>query len=108
MPMHRLDIVSQPAALVDEYLITDDDILVDPTTALPMANWSNLGTVVNKVDIRYDFNEATKRSDFSRRQVYTATKSVDRYSAQPAVIADFRGIHTSSGGQAIIDRFALL
>ena len=43
-------------ATVDEYQIGEDDILVDERTGRPSANWSKLATVVNKVDVKYDFN----------------------------------------------------
>jgi hypothetical protein len=92
----------------DEFSLTEDSIIEDPITALPLASWSSEGTVVNKVDIRYDWNQTDFRNDFSRRQIYSAAKSVKRYAAQPSLSADFRGVHTALGGQAVLDRFALL
>jgi hypothetical protein len=96
------------ASGVDEYAIDEHDIIADPTTGLPAVTWSNLGTVVNKVDVSYDFNEPTKLNDYSRRRFYTAETSVNRYTAQPPLTGTFRGIHTSLGGSAILDRLALL
>jgi hypothetical protein len=93
---------------VDEYVIDENDIISDQSTGLPRASWSNLGTVVNKIDVSYDFNETTKPNDYSRRRFYTAETSVDRYTAQPPLTGTFRGVHTSLGGSAILDRLALL
>jgi hypothetical protein len=93
---------------VDEFSIDENDILVNPITGLPMASWSKDGTIVNKIDASYDFNETTKPNDFSRRRFYTAERSVDRYTAQVPLTGTFRGIHTDLGGGAILDRLAIL
>ena len=59
--------------------------------------------------MKYDFNIPTLLKDtFGREQVYTADKSVERYTAQPAITAEFRGLRTTDGAQAVMDRFALL
>jgi hypothetical protein len=107
-PLMRLDMIAQPITSVDEFAITEDDIIVDPASGLPMASWSNLGTVVNKIDAQYDFNETDHPLDFSKRQIWDAVASIDRYSAQPPLSIELRGVHTDAGGQEILDRFALL
>ena len=107
MPLRRLDTVAQLSTMADEFAIGEDDILAQPT-GMPVAEWSNTGVVVNKLDVSYDFNESTRPNEFTTRQIYTATASVDRYSAQPPLTSEFRGIHTSLSGQTILARHALL
>lgn len=90
-------------------VLTDDDLVVDPSTALPQANWSKLGTVVNRVDISYDYNVAgLLPNTFARRQIYSATTSVQRYTAQPSILLECRGLRSSLGAQAVLDRLALI
>lgn len=92
----------------DDYTLTDDDFICDPATGLPIGGWSNQGTVVNKVDFKFNWNESDLRDDFGARQLYTGTTSVTRYSVQPGVTLESRGIHISVGGQTILNRAALL
>src|SRR5262249_20202805 len=85
-------------AETDEFALNEADILVDPQTGRPIANWSKLGTVVNRVDLKYDYNVAgLVADDFARRQVYTADASYQRYSAQPSITEEFRGLRSASG-----------
>jgi len=96
-------------ATVDEYQIGEDDILVDERTGRPSANWSKLATVVNKVDVKYDFNvPGLLENAFAKEQIYSADTSVTRYAPQPTLNAEFRGVKEALGGQAVMDRFALL
>ena len=107
-PLMRGDFVAQPAIIPDEYAIADEDILVDLATGLPMARWSNQGTVINKIDVRYNWNEAAHRNDFGIRQLFSGETSVTRYAVQPALTIDCRGIHTALVGQTILNRFAVI
>jgi hypothetical protein len=107
MPLARLTSVAQAGGL-DDYALTDDDFICDPATGLPLGGWSNQGTVVNKVDVKFDWNEAIQRNDFSARQLFTGTTSVTRYSSQPALANEFRGVHISLAGQTVLNRFAVL
>jgi hypothetical protein len=107
-PLMRGDFVAQPSLVTDEYAIDDLDILVDVSTGLPMTRWSNQGTVINKVDVRYNWNEEAHRNDFGIRQLFSGEDSVTRYGVQPALTMDCRGIHTALVGQAILNRFAVI
>jgi hypothetical protein len=107
MPQARLTTVAQ-GGVFDEYALTDDDFICDPSTGLPLGGWSNQGTVVNKVDIRFNWNEATQRNDFGARQLFTGTSSVTRYAPQPSLGLEFRGLHLALGGQATLNRFAAI
>jgi len=92
----------------DFYTLDEHDILVDPQTGLPQAAWRKDETIKNKVDVFYDFNDASlKQEDFGRRQVWTADASVTRNGPQSAIEMQCRGVRTSLGGQDLMDRLAL-
>jgi hypothetical protein len=96
--------------LYDETALDEHDVLVDPQTRRPIANWSKLATVVNRVDIKYDYNvPSLVPEDFAKRQIYSADSSLGRYAAQPSINEEFRGVRSfDTHTQDLLDRFALL
>lgn len=95
-------------ATEDFYTLDEHDILVDPQTGLPQAAWSKDSTIRNRVDVFYDFNDpALKKEDFGKRQIWTADASVTRHGPKPAIQLEARGVRTSLGGQALMDKLAL-
>lgn len=88
--------------------IGDADILADPQTGLPMAEWIRDRTIFNKVAISFDWNVIGLASNaFGRRQLYEAQASVDRYLAQPTLRLEARGVRTTQNGVALMDEYAL-
>lgn len=95
-------------ATEDWFTVDQHDILADPETGMPVYAWSGQATVINKVDIFYDFNEpGLLKDDFGRRQVWTADASVSRNGPLPSSRMEFRGVRSDLGGQALLDDLAL-
>lgn len=95
-------------ATESEFVVTDADILADPKTGLAQHQWSLGPTIRNKVDLFYDHNVVgLKANDFGRRQIYTADASATKYGPQPSIQMGLRGVKTSLGGQALMDKLAL-
>ncbi|HVE26925.1 MAG TPA: hypothetical protein VNC22_16060, partial [Sporichthya sp.] len=95
-------------AVDSEFTISDADILADPRTGMAQHQWSLGPTIRNKIDLLYDFNvSGLKVNDYGRRQVYTADASVVKVGTMPAIGMTLRGVKTSLGGQALMDKLAL-
>lgn len=91
-----------------DFVVTDADILADPRTGMAQHQWSLGPTIRNKIDLLYDFNvSGLKANDYGRRQIYTADASVLKVGVMPSVGMTLRGVKTSLGGQALMDKLAV-
>jgi hypothetical protein len=96
-------------ATTTDIVLDENTILADRETGMPVYEWLRDDTIVNKIDIKFDFNEPDLvRDDFARRQVYVADRSRDRHGAQSPMRFELRGIRTTQGGEALMDDLALI
>ncbi len=94
-------------ATVNQPAITADDILSD-ADGQPICQWSDYSSIVNKVDIKFDFNDpALVKDDHARRRVYVADRSKADYLQQMPVTHELRGVRTVYAAQALTDAMIL-
>jgi hypothetical protein len=87
----------------------DESNIVCDQAGMPEYDWARDATIINKIDVRFDYNEVDLvEGDFARRQVYAANLSRDRFNTQPIQPFELRGVHTDLGADAITDNLALI
>ena len=91
-------------AILDRSRFVEEYDVINEDTITKFPKWSLDGNkVTNVIDIKWDFNEGTNQ--FQKRNVYSDSTSISAYGEQDALVFEFKGPKSSSGGQNIVDDF---
>ena len=102
-------IVGQTVVATSDQIVIDESVILADERGMPVYEWSRDATIINKIDIRYGFNEIDLvEGDFAQRRVYVADRSRDIYNTQAIQPFELRGVHDTLGGEDLTDDLALL
>jgi hypothetical protein len=91
-------------AILDKARYVEDDEIIDEDTITKFPKWAIDGAkVTNKIQIDWDYKEATKV--YQKRDTYSDAASISAYGEQSPLVLKFKGIKSTLDGQALVDDF---